>query len=29
VSVGVGCTLLPFRAFAHPEILVCDVTGTD
>jgi predicted MPP superfamily phosphohydrolase len=29
VSVGVGCTLLPFRAFAHPEILVCDVTGPD
>jgi predicted MPP superfamily phosphohydrolase len=29
VSVGVGCTLLPFRAFAHPEILVCDVTGAD
>ncbi len=27
VSVGVGCTLLPFRAFAHPEILVCDVMG--
>jgi predicted MPP superfamily phosphohydrolase len=29
VSVGLGCTLLPFRAFAHPEILVCDVTGAD
>jgi len=29
VSVGVGCTLLPFRAFAHPEILVCDVVGAD
>jgi uncharacterized protein len=27
VSVWLGCTLLPFRAFAHPEILVCDVTG--
>ena len=27
VSVGLGCTLLPFRAFAHPEILVCDLTG--
>jgi uncharacterized protein len=29
VSVGVGCTLLPFRAFAHPEILVCDVACAD
>jgi uncharacterized protein len=27
VSVGLGCTLLPFRAFAHPEIVVCDVTS--
>jgi predicted MPP superfamily phosphohydrolase len=29
VSVGLGCTLLPFRTFARPEIVVCDVTGTD
>jgi uncharacterized protein len=27
VSVGLGCSTVPFRAFAHPEILVCDVTG--
>jgi hypothetical protein len=26
VSVGLGCSLLPFRIFAHPEILLCDVT---
>jgi predicted MPP superfamily phosphohydrolase len=28
VSVGLGCTLLPFRTFAHPEIMVCDVIGS-
>ena len=27
VSVGLGCSLLPFRTFAHPEIVVCDVIG--
>jgi uncharacterized protein len=27
VSVGLGCSLLPLRTFAHSEIVVCDVTG--
>jgi uncharacterized protein len=26
VSVGVGCVVLPFRLFADPEIIVCDLT---
>jgi predicted MPP superfamily phosphohydrolase len=25
VSVGLGCSLLPFRVFAHSEIVVCEV----
>ena len=25
VSVGIGCSLLPFRAFSHPEIVLCDL----
>ena len=25
VSVGIGCSALPFRLFADPEIIVCDV----
>ncbi|HEX6107008.1 MAG TPA: metallophosphoesterase [Gemmatimonadales bacterium] len=25
VSVGVGCSMLPFRVFADPEVVVCDV----
>ena len=25
VSVGVGCTVLPFRLFADPEVIVVDV----
>lgn len=25
VSVGLGCSLLPVRIFAHPEIVVCDL----
>lgn len=25
VSVGIGCVILPFRTFADPEILVCEV----
>jgi predicted MPP superfamily phosphohydrolase len=27
VSVGLGCSLLPLRTFADPEIVVCDVTA--
>lgn len=26
VSVGLGCVVLPFRLFADPEIVVCDLT---
>ena len=26
VSVGVGCSLLPFRLFSHPEIAVCELS---
>ena len=25
VSVGLGCSLLPFRTFTHPEIVVCEL----
>jgi predicted MPP superfamily phosphohydrolase len=25
VSVGVGCVTLPFRLFADPEVVICDV----
>lgn len=28
VSVGIGCSLLPFRLFAQPELLLCEVGGT-
>lgn len=27
VSVGIGCSLLPFRTFSHPEIVLCELTG--
>jgi predicted MPP superfamily phosphohydrolase len=27
VSVGIGCTVLPFRLFSHPEIVVCDLSA--
>jgi predicted MPP superfamily phosphohydrolase len=29
VSVGVGCSVLPFRLFADPEVLICDVELTE
>jgi predicted MPP superfamily phosphohydrolase len=27
VSVGIGCTVLPFRLFSHPEIVVCELSA--